>query len=58
MTPIRRVSPAKFAQPESRPAKVKVRVKGSGSDGAVYEGQRLIVPCSNCGSKSALVNPS
>jgi hypothetical protein len=33
---------------ERSSAKVKFRVKGSESDGVLYQGQQLIAPCRNC----------
>lgn len=53
MTPIPRVSSKHY----DRPARVRVRVKGSGTEGAVYEGQRLIQPCRNC-PKTSLKTPT
>lgn len=37
-----------------RAAKVRIRIAGSDSEGAIYQGQNLIVPCRGCGSKSAM----
>lgn len=34
----------------SRPAKVKLRIKGQ-PDGPVYQGQVVVVPCGSCGGK-------
>ena len=49
MTPTPRVSAAKYDPPAAR---VRVRVKGSGTEGVVYQGQRVIVPCKNCSKPS------
>jgi hypothetical protein len=46
MTPLPKVSPSKYAP---RAAKVRIRIKGSDSEGVLYEGQRVIKPCRNCG---------
>lgn len=45
-TPIARVSASKY----DRPARVRVRLKGE-TDGPVYEGQRVVVPCKTCGQR-------
>ena len=50
MTPTPRVSAAKYAPPASEAAKVRFRVKDSGTDGVVYQGQQVVTPCKNCPS--------
>ena len=52
MTPIPRIPAKKYPQAD-RPAKMVFRVKGSGTEGALYEGQTLIVPCATCGKHLA-----
>ena len=48
--PIPRIPADKYAP---KAAKVRFRVKGSGSEGNVYEGQKLVIPCTNCGKHLA-----
>jgi hypothetical protein len=52
MNPVPRVSPAKYRS-KNRAAKVRFRIKGE-ADGPLYEGQKLVVPCSGCGKRLAL----
>lgn len=48
--PIRKVSASKYppSAPSPVPALIRVRLKGS-LDGPIYQGQRIIQPCSTCG---------
>ncbi len=43
--PLPKVSAAKY---KPRPAKVRVRLKGSNEEGDLYEGQNLIKRCKGC----------
>lgn len=43
--------PALRKKYRGKSAKVKVRVKGSGTEGEVYRGARRIKGCGNCGQK-------
>ncbi len=45
--PLPKVSASKYATPA---AKVRIRIKGSGTEGVVFQGQRVITPCKNCPS--------
>lgn len=54
MTPIRRVSAKKYHPPPAEPdraAKVRFRVKGSNTEGNLYQGQQIIRRCKNCGPR-------
>lgn len=46
-------APCKRRRPEKkdRPAKVRWRVKGSGEEGHVYQGQVIVQRCSGCGQR-------
>lgn len=48
MNPLPRVS-AKHYGEQPRPAKVVMRIKGSGTEGTLYEGQRIVRECRTCG---------
>lgn len=47
--PIRKISVSKYPRETAR---IRVRVKGSSAEGAVYKGVELVKPCSNCGKPS------
>ncbi len=49
MTPLPKISAAKYDPLPARPARVRVRVKGSNSEGILFQGQYAIGPCYNCG---------
>jgi hypothetical protein len=46
-TPLPKVSASKYAPAA---AKVIFRVKDSGTQGVLYQGQRVVTPCKNCPS--------
>lgn len=46
--PLPRVSAGHYAAAEPRAAKIRYRLKGE-SDGPIYQGQRILVPCATCG---------
>jgi hypothetical protein len=55
-TPIKRVSAKKYP-PKDRAAKMRFRIKGE-TDGPIYEGQKIILPCKGCGKPAAPVTGS
>jgi hypothetical protein len=49
MKPLPRVSAKHYAPQPARSAKVIWKIKGSGTEGTLYEGQRIVRECRTCG---------